>query len=76
MPEFAAYAPIWQKWSYGGHTRDEMVIRIGTLSAFSSRFWSRISSGVPSSVALYPEVFKMTEYRSICAKEVLTREAA
>ena len=25
-----AYAPIWKKRSYGGHTGDETVIRIGT----------------------------------------------
>ena len=30
MPELPAYALIWKKRSYGGHTRGEMVIRIGT----------------------------------------------
>jgi hypothetical protein len=30
MEEFAAYAPIWKKRSYGGHTGDERVIRIET----------------------------------------------
>ena len=34
MAELAAYAPIWEKRSYGGHTGDEMGIRIETNLGF------------------------------------------
>jgi len=27
MADLPTYAPKWGKWSYGGHTGDEMVIR-------------------------------------------------
>ena len=48
MAELPAYAPEWRKRSYGGHTGDEMVIRIGTRVPVLVPFLAFVTDGVPA----------------------------
>ena len=48
MPESPAYAPKWEKRSYGGHAADETVIRIGMRIPILVPFLAFVTAGVPA----------------------------